>query len=101
MLALVIAAATALGPVTSAHSTAYCLRGRMADGTYVRWGSVAMNRHPLGTLIWLTRPVNGRRYFRVRDRIGYGSELDIWMPSCSDARRYGRRVRYYRVVRGR
>lgn len=85
-------------PVAHVSSTAYCLAGRMADGSYVRAGSVASNRHRLGARIRL-RPRGkrafGRRTFTVRDRIGWGTELDFWVSSCSTARSYGRRsVRY-------
>ena len=85
----------------TAESTAYtpCSSGTvMADGTRVRWGSVASNWHPLGTRIRLTRRVNGRRVFTVRDRIGSGSQLDFFMPSCQAGIRYGRRVVRYRVM---
>jgi 3D (Asp-Asp-Asp) domain-containing protein len=84
-----------------ASSTAYspCSSGStMADGTRTRWGSVASNWHALGTRIRLTRPILGRRLFIVRDRIGHGTQLDIWMPSCSGAVRYGRRAVSYVVV---
>lgn len=82
------------------ESTAYssCSSGStMADGSRTRVGSVASNMHPLGTRIRLTFPVQGRRTYTVRDRIGWGSELDIWMPSCSMAVGYGRRRVSYRV----
>ena len=91
-----------LGPLSS---TAYCLYGTMASGLQVHVGAVASNAHRLGTLIKLSRRVNvgGRRkrYFRVLDRIGYGTALDIWMPSCGAAIQYGRRGVSYRVVRRR
>jgi 3D (Asp-Asp-Asp) domain-containing protein len=88
--------------VFSANSTAYapCSSGTiMADGTHVRAGSVASNRHPLGTRIYLVgRPTFfGRRHFTVRDRIGYGSDLDFWTASCTAARTWGRRVVHYRL----
>jgi hypothetical protein len=57
----------------AAQSTAYCQPGRMADGTYVRAGSVAMNTLPLGSRIRL-----GDATFPnlpVRDRIGAHSQL--------------------------
>lgn len=83
-----------------ASSTSYCLRGRMADGTIVRPRSAASNRHPLGTRLRLVGAQSGpgglRRYV-VRDRIGHGSELDLWHGSCATARRYGRRVVRYRI----
>lgn len=84
----------------SANSTSYCLSGRMADGTHTRAGSAASNRHPLGTKIRLTKPgPGGRRTWIVRDRIGHGSDLDLWQPTCAASRKWGRRKVSYRVVR--
>ena len=96
-----VAAAEARPADFRAESTAYCLTGRMSDGSYTRLRSAASNRHPLGTKIRVTsrRPGPlGLRRFVIRDRIGYGSELDFWTPSCSYAlNRYGRRVVTYRL----
>lgn len=104
-LALAVLAGTATpalasAPVRSAQSTSYCLSGSMADGSQVRRGSVAMNRHPLGTRIRLVGATfNGRRRFVVRDRIGHSSELDFWSESCATARAWGRRTVRYVVIR--
>lgn len=80
------------GSRRTVSSTAYCLRGTMADGTQVRDGSVAMNGVPFGSR-WrvLSGPVAGREYF-VRDRIGHSSQFDIWMSGCGAALQYGRRT---------
>lgn len=48
---------------------------------------------PLGTRIMLDRPAFGRRVFTVEDRIGSGSELDIFNPSESACLAYGRQTR--------
>lgn len=80
-------------------STSYCLRGQMADGTYTRNHSVAENHLPLGSVIRTKRPVFGHHYWQVRDRIGYGSSLDFWSPTCGQALRFGRRQIAYTVVR--
>jgi 3D (Asp-Asp-Asp) domain-containing protein len=72
-------------------STAYCLSGTMADGTGVRAGSVAHNGYPLGTRLYITPSPTGRRRWVVRDRIGWGTELDFWVPSCAQALSWGRR----------
>jgi 3D (Asp-Asp-Asp) domain-containing protein len=85
MTALLLSAAIASG------STAYCLNGTMADGTWTRAGSVAHNGYPLGTKLWITPSPDGRRRFVVRDRIGWGTELDFWTPSCGSAVAWGRR----------
>lgn len=72
-------------------STAYCDTGLMADGTYTRPGSIANNFYALGTHVTVRPSPTGRRRFVVRDRIGWGSQLDFWMPSCAQARVWGRR----------
>lgn len=77
----------------SATQYSPCSAGQiMADGTRVRQGSVAANNYPLGQKL----TINGKRYV-VRDRIGHGSVLDIWTPSCSGAIAWGRRVVKVRV----
>lgn len=96
MAALALAAALALGTPTDA--TSYCLRGRMADGTYTRAGSAAHNGYPLGTRIRVSPPVFGRRRWTVRDRIGWGTSVDFWAPSCGLSWAFGRRV--IRVAKG-
>lgn len=80
------------------YATSYCLRGKMADGSYVRPGSAASNRHELGTRIRLLgRAFFGRRRFVIRDTgraLGDG-HVDLWAPSCSTAKAWGHRaVRY-------
>lgn len=96
------ARAEKLGPSVMVGSTAYCLTGTMANGEGVHRGAVASNMHPLGTLLKFKRRVwvGGikQRYFRVKDRIGHGSQLDVWLPSCGAAIVYGRQLRSYRVV---
>lgn len=99
-----------LGARYVAQSTAYapCSSGSiMANGQRVHWGAVANNVLPLGTKIRMERPVRtrrpdgrvvNRRFFRVKDRIGWGSQLDIWMPFCQDAIQWGRRTVAFRVV---
>lgn len=78
--------------VMRVQSTAYCLSGRMADGSYVRLGSVAMNILPLGKKIRVSRSPTGIRTNVVRDRIGWGTQLDFWVSSCAQARAWGRRM---------
>lgn len=99
VILVVVAVAQAAPRVWHASSTAYCLNGTMANGHRVHWGAVASNRHRLGTRIRMKHKIRGRRYFTVEDRIGYGSDLDVWMGSCHKARQYGRRHAMYTVVR--
>ncbi len=76
------------------RATAYCLKGRTANGGNVRRGIVAADPRvlPLGTRIQL----NAGSYsgiYTVADTGGVvkGRILDIWVPSCSEAMRFGRR----------
>jgi 3D (Asp-Asp-Asp) domain-containing protein len=74
------------------QATAYCQAGITASGYHTRFGQVASNEYGFGTVLRLRRPIRGRRHFYVRDRIGSGSRLDIFMPSCWAATQWGRRT---------
>lgn len=80
-----------------AHATSYCQSGTMADGTQTRTHSIAMNSLPMGTHIRLSHPVFGMVRFVVRDRIGWGSELDVFTSSCKAAVTFGRRTLHYKI----
>ena len=77
----------------SFSATAYCLRGRTASGTGVRRGIIAADPRvlPLGTRVSITGNQAGN--YVVADTGGKikGKRIDIWMASCADARRFGRR----------
>jgi 3D (Asp-Asp-Asp) domain-containing protein len=74
--------------------TAYCLRGLTRRDHYVREGIVASDpRHfPLGRYleIYVGRQYYGR--FLIDDTGGVikGNKLDIWTPTCREARLFGR-----------
>jgi 3D (Asp-Asp-Asp) domain-containing protein len=76
-------------------ATAYCLKGRTATGGGVRRGIVAADPRvlPLGTRISMNAGSYSGSYL-VADTGGAvkGRKLDIWVPSCSEARRFGRRT---------
>lgn len=76
-------------------ATAYCLKGRTATGGSVRRGIVAADPRvlPLGTRISMSAGSYSGSYL-VADTGGSvrGRKLDIWVPSCSEARRFGRRT---------
>jgi 3D (Asp-Asp-Asp) domain-containing protein len=89
------AAASSGNKARAFKATAYCLRGKTASGRMVRRGIVAADPRvlPLGTRIRLS----GGRYsgnYVVADTGGKikGRILDIWVPSCAEARRWGRRT---------
>lgn len=75
-------------------ATAYCLKGRTAMGSGVRRGIVAADRRvlPLGSRIQIDAGSYSGMY-TVADTGGSvkGRVLDIWVPSCSEAVRFGRR----------
>jgi hypothetical protein len=52
----------------------------------------------LGTRLEVSPSVYGRRFFRVEDRIGYGSQIDFYNPSCEAADVFGRRVERVTVL---
>ena len=99
-------AAASAATVHKANSTAYCDRGdtaqqRPGGGAYQTGpGIAASNRHRLGTKIYVLGKggPGGRHRWRIRDRIGWGSELDFWVPSCPYAENvWGRRDVRYRI----
>lgn len=85
----------------SFSATAYCLKGRTAMGHGVRRGIVAADPRvlPLGTRISLNAGSYSGSYL-VSDTGGAvkGRKLDIWVPSCSEAIRFGRRSVSVNVV---
>jgi 3D (Asp-Asp-Asp) domain-containing protein len=78
----------------SFRATAYCLQGRTALGGSVRRGIVAADPRvlPLGTRINVSAGSYSGTY-TVADTGGAvrGRILDIWVPSCAEANRFGRR----------
>ncbi len=76
-------------------ATAYCLRGRTASGSMVRNGIIAADPRVLrlGTKLNLGAGAYSGNY-TVTDTGGKikGKKIDIWMASCAEARRFGRRT---------
>lgn len=85
----------------SFRATAYCLKGKTASGGSVRRGIVAADRRvlPLGTRIKLSAGAYSGNY-TVSDTGGAvkGRTIDIWMPSCAEANRFGRKTVLVSVV---
>ena len=75
-------------------ATAYCLKGRTAMGHGVRRGIIAADPRVLrlGSRVILGAGAYTGQYM-VSDTGGAvkGRRIDIWVPSCSEARRFGRR----------
>jgi 3D (Asp-Asp-Asp) domain-containing protein len=76
-------------------ATAYCLRGRTAMGHGVRRGIIAADPRvlKLGSRVNLGAGAYSGQYL-VSDTGGKikGRKIDIWVPSCTEARRFGRRT---------
>lgn len=79
----------------SFKATAYCLKGRTATGGSVRRGIVAADPRvlPLGSRISINAGAYSGTY-TVADTGGAvrGRILDIWVSSCSEAVRFGRKT---------
>jgi len=78
----------------SFSATAYCFSGRTAMGHGVRRGLIAADPRVLrlGSRVYVSAgPWSGT--YLVSDTGGAikGKKIDIWVPSCSEARRFGRR----------
>jgi 3D (Asp-Asp-Asp) domain-containing protein len=84
-------------------ATAYCDRGPTRSGVRARRGVVAadIRRLPLGTRLKVLAP--GQSYAGVYTVLDTGSRirgrnLDIFMPSCAGARRFGKRTVHVRLL---
>jgi 3D (Asp-Asp-Asp) domain-containing protein len=74
-------------------ATAYCLRGITATGGEVRRGTVAADPRvlPMGSRIRIRGPrVNGKYVVEDQGAAVKGRRIDIFMPSCNQAKRFGR-----------
>lgn len=86
---------TAAGASKGAFSaTAYCLSGKTAMGHGVRRGIIAADPRVLrlgSTVVINAGPWSGT--YLVSDTGGAikGKKIDIWVPNCSEARKFGRR----------
>ena len=75
-------------------ASAYCFSGRTAMGHAVRRGLIAADPRvlKLGSTVYVSAgPWSGT--YLVSDTGGAikGKKIDIWVPNCSEARRFGRR----------
>jgi 3D (Asp-Asp-Asp) domain-containing protein len=84
----------AVSKAMSFSATCYCLRGKTATGGSVRRGIVAADPRilPLGTRISVSGSSHSGTYL-VADTGGVikGRIIDIWVPSCAEAIRFGRK----------
>lgn len=91
------------GPWIRMSATAYCLKGTTNSGAQTRPGTVAADPRviPLGSIIHVrgARGVRDGKY-TVLDtgRSIKGREIDVFMPSCRAAKRFGRQAVRVRVT---
>lgn len=91
------AATRAVEPVTGPVSyvaTAYNLRGRGASGMGVRKGTIAADPRvlPFGTRVRLDAgPYSGEYLVTDSGSAVKGNKIDVWVPTYSEACRFGRR----------
>jgi 3D (Asp-Asp-Asp) domain-containing protein len=78
----------------SFNASAYCFTGRTATGQGVRRGLIAADPRvlPLGSKVYIEAGAWSGIY-TVADTGGAikGKRLDIWVPGCGEARKFGRR----------
>ncbi|MGI8656438.1 MAG: 3D domain-containing protein [Pyrinomonadaceae bacterium] len=97
MMPLAVSASNATPRAAAAQNyvaTAYCLQGRTASGLVVGKGMIATDRTvlPLGSSVRIEAGSYTGVYL-VTDTGGgvRGRRIDVWVPTTSEARRFGRR----------
>lgn len=95
----VISKATArrLDPLAHRYDiTAYTHTGyRTASGLWPEYGMVASNLWPLGTRV----EIEGLGIFTVQDRVGGGTDVDVFLETRAECMRFGRKHLRVRVVK--
>lgn len=97
--------ARAVRPGAALHltATAYCHAGKTAAGTRTHTGIVAADPRvlPEGSVLRIVQPGGFAGIYTVMDTGGLikGRDLDIFMPNCDRAVRFGRRAVQVRVLR--
>ena len=84
--------------ILTLDTTSYCQAGTMADGQRTYAGAAAGNLWPLGTRLKILSGRLAGTVVTVADRIGWGSQLDIFSWSCNWSTRYGREMVKVEVV---
>jgi 3D (Asp-Asp-Asp) domain-containing protein len=98
-------AATKPGSSLTFTATAYCQAGKTQSGTTARTGIVAADPHvlPVGSVVRVDVPRAYAGIYTVLDTGAAvnGRHLDIFVPDCARAQRFGRqKVRVHVLRRG-
>jgi 3D (Asp-Asp-Asp) domain-containing protein len=85
-------------------ATAYCLTGKTASGTRTRAGIVAADHRvlPLGSIIHIdtpAQPYSGTYTVTDGGAAVKGRRIDLFIPDCHRAKRFGRRQVSVRLIR--
>lgn len=89
-------------PTPRFTATAYCLKGHTESGTRTRSGIVAADPRvlPVGSVVRIMDgPSTGIYTVMDTGPAVRGHTLDIFMPKCAHAHRFGRRLVHVRVLR--
>ena len=80
------------GSKVTVSSTGYCLRGTTATGIPVGWGVIAVDPSfiPLGTRMFV--PGYGEGVAADTGSAVKGAVIDLWFPTCAQARQWGWRT---------
>ena len=91
------------GQVLRLTATAYCQQGKTKSGAHTRTGIVAADPRllPVGSVIRITSPQAHAGIYTVMDTGAAvaGHRLDIFMPDCARAKKFGRQIIRIRVLR--
>lgn len=83
-------------------ATAYCDHGRTKSGAYTRPGAVATDPRvlPLGSVIRIKTPDYTGTYTALDTGAAVkGHDVDIFIPDCAEAKRFGKRRVIAEVIR--
>jgi 3D (Asp-Asp-Asp) domain-containing protein len=85
-------------------ATAYCLAGKTASGTRTRPGIVAADHRvlPLGSIIHIdtrAQPYSGSYMVTDGGAAVKGRRIDLFIPDCHRAKRFGKRQVSVRLLR--
>lgn len=113
MIALLLASSLVMGPWHQVEVTAYshsCVRprsgkegppARTASGVWpvANWSVAAPRSYPFGTTLEFSyQGIIARRVVHDRGRDIKGARIDLFMETCGQARRWGRRMVWMREV---
>jgi len=102
-LALAASSAPRAGQTLRVTATAYCQDGKTKSGAHTHEGIVAADPRvlPVGSVVRIESPRQYSGIYTVMDTGGAidGRKLDIFIPDCARAKKFGRQTVQIRVLR--